>query len=115
MVTALTTPAKVRIQLMTTDTTILTDAFLNQLIADAADEVQTQQGISDETAERYYTCYLVLLSQQTQYVLSENGVRFSEIDPEGYLKLYKVRTRRKRGLGLQKANSAKDDATDLNT
>ena len=112
--TAQTTPAKIRSQLMTTDTTILTDDFLNDMIDDANDEVQTQQGITDERAERYYACYLVLESQLTQYIVAENGVRFSEIKSDGFFKLYKMRIKRKRGLGLEKANSELDDATDLN-
>ena len=111
--TPLTNSDIVKNEVLSTDTTIFTSARMTLWIQDAADYVQ-EKGIQDEKAERYYCAYLISLKLKHQYVTSENGVSFSNIDPDVFYKMYQDRVKTINSFGLQKANSLLDDNPSLN-
>ena len=114
-ITPLTTNAGIRDEFLTSDSTVVfTDDRLNTWRQDAANAVQGD-GIADETSERFYCCYQISKKLKHQHIRSENGVSFSDVDPEVWLDQYKAQIDMFLNQGrMQKSNSAADDTTDLN-
>ena len=83
----LTTESKVRNTIKIHNTEVLTYKEIEQAIEDAANRIP----VSDEIAERYFTCFILATNSSWDKVKSTAGTTFEPPKPEYFEKLYKQR------------------------
>ncbi len=100
----------VRNTIMISDKEFLTDNRINLAITDAGNSVNSNYSGND-TAVRYYTCYLLAQRFKMQYVTRAGDTSYSDVDPQVYLDMYNKYIRIQQGSTTQKIN-ADDEMVD---
>lgn len=90
-----TTVAAVRNSILISDTNVLSDDQITQAIADASARIP----VTDEIAERYFTCWMLAENFGWSTIRTADGTTFEPPKPDFFKDRYTVRLRElKRGV-----------------
>jgi len=104
----LTTKAKVRISIRIQDTDVLSDAAIDQAIADAVNQIN----VTDELAERFLTCWILADDISWDKVKSTGGTTFEIPSPERFENKYLMRLKQLGAGRPKKVNWKVSDTTE---